>query len=179
MNEYREVVTFLNLIGATEEEALSALLSAFGPPQPGAVAGAWKKNSAYGHSAPSTKEFWDLFTASKFQCVTCGSMLRLTVDHVDGNAKNHKISNLQVLCFRCNRAKLGKKNVEARANVALYRAALALYQETGTIPRNKEVVTRAGIRASGGTYLLKFLRFLSTVKSETSTKIDDDLSYPS
>ena len=175
MKEYADVLAFLNLIQAPEDEVLSALLSAFGPPQPGALVGSWKKSAAFGHSAPSVSAFWTLFVDANFACSKCKSHLRLTIDHVDGNAKNHDTSNLQVLCFKCNRAKVGKTASAVRANVALYQAALALYKETGVVPKNKQIEDRAGIKASGGTYLLKFLRFMSARNSGSASSVANEL----
>jgi hypothetical protein len=159
MADYSEVLEFLELLNVDEEEALSALLSAFGPPQPGALRGAWKKNAHFGNAAPTTKEFWNLFTDSQFKCSNCGSRLRLTVDHIDGDGKNHAAGNLQVLCFSCNRKRIGS-TAKGRANVNIYRAAMKALRETGSIPRNRDVAKSAGGPIGGATYLLKFLRCL-------------------
>lgn len=182
-SNYSEVVEFLRLVDASEEEALSALLSAFGPPQPGALRGAWRKNARFGNSAPTTKDFWSLFTSAGFACKLCQSRLRLTVDHIDGNATNHALANLRVLCFKCNRDRVGSTISVERQNVAVYRAAMQLRQIGGSVPSNKDVEKQAGVKIGGATYLLKFLRTVTSGGTATASppvedeEQDDDADF--
>lgn len=133
---------FLKIMKIPEDEALAALLSAFGPPQPGAVSGAWRKNAHYGNSAPASELLWNLLETADFRCNECRSTLRLTFDHIDKNATNHARENLRVLCFTCNRKRVGSSSTDlddARPIVLLYKAAMALLRETGEIPRNVDI----------------------------------------
>lgn len=44
------------------------------------------------------------------QCVKCGQKEKLTVDHIDHNRQNNKLTNLQTLCLSCH----GRKDGQAR-----------------------------------------------------------------
>jgi 5-methylcytosine-specific restriction endonuclease McrA len=41
----------------------------------------------------------------RYRCVRCGLAGKLEVDHVDGNARNDDLGNLQTLCVNCHRDK--------------------------------------------------------------------------
>jgi 5-methylcytosine-specific restriction endonuclease McrA len=41
------------------------------------------------------------------QCLHCGSVENLSVDHIDGNRSNNILQNLQTLCFPCHGHKDG------------------------------------------------------------------------
>lgn len=47
------------------------------------------------------------------QCAYCGSVERLTIDHIKPYSKGgtHDISNLQCLCWPCNRQKSNKEEM--------------------------------------------------------------------
>lgn len=99
----------IKLIGASEKEALTALLSSFGMSQPNATVQYWKKHDAYGKTAPTTQEIISVYINNDYRCQECGSQRRLWVDHIDGNAKNHSLDNLQLLCMAYNRSKSKKE----------------------------------------------------------------------
>jgi 5-methylcytosine-specific restriction endonuclease McrA len=104
---------FLSRHSISEDDALTALLSAFGPPQPGVIRQNWCRSSYFGNCAPSTGEIWSLFERSSFRCIKCGSGKSLTLDHIDGDSTNHNLLNLRVLCSACNRGASGKPTIDA------------------------------------------------------------------
>lgn len=136
---------FMEVTGITEEEALSALVTAIAPPQINAMRQNWRGNSHFGNCAPDTDVLRKLFVDADYRCTKCGSQLRIGLDHIDSNGKNHSVDNLQVLCFSCNRAKgLGvSKNINHGSRLA--QAVIELYDETGEFPSNQAIKDRADI----------------------------------
>ena len=58
----------------------------------------------------SLAERYAVLERDSFRCQMCGiggknSDWILEVDHIDGNGKNHVMSNLQTLCVRCHNDK--------------------------------------------------------------------------
>ena len=58
---------------------------------------------------PSVREY--VFKRNNYQCQSCGKnkqQAKLTIDHIIPLAKggSNDMSNLQTLCFKCNRQKL-------------------------------------------------------------------------
>lgn len=45
----------------------------------------------------------------RYRCIECKTTEKLSVDHIDGNRSNNKLSNLQTLCFTCHGSKDGKR----------------------------------------------------------------------
>lgn len=166
--DYQSVLDFLSLLDIPEDEALKAMLSAFGPANPGALRGSWKQRKNYG-TPPSTQEIWKLFKDSDFRCSKCKSYLRITLDHANKNAKDDTLDNYKVLCFACNRAS-GKGTFKSRhPNVRIYCAAMKLYQLLGRWPKDKEIRNEAQVDdLSGATYLVRFLEHVLQ-KEERST----------
>jgi hypothetical protein len=156
LDEIREFLLRLNI---SEEDAMKALISAFSPGQPPSLRNVWKKSSSYGNSAPTTKEIWLLFEAADFRCTKCGSQRRITLDHIDGNATNHAIENLRVLCYECNRGGNKKATRDVDHQLRIYRATLQLHDQLGRFPTLKEIRKAANVKQIGGaTYLVKFLK---------------------
>jgi hypothetical protein len=137
----------IDIIGASEDEALSALLSAFTPPQPGVTSANWKSSSRFGNSAPTTKELWGILETADFRCSNCQSQLRITFDHADGDSTNHARTNLRVLCFTCNRAASRKATEDFAAGVRIYETAVALFEETTRFHLIK-TLKRSGVKQS-------------------------------
>ena len=155
----KNIEEFLNLIGATEEEALGALLGSFGISQPNATVQYWKKHDAYGKSAPTTQEVIEVFVSNNYKCQECGSQRRLSLDHIDGNAKDHRVSNLQLLCMSCNRAKSKKGTRDKDHQLTIYNAAMELCKELNRFPTYNEVKERAKVEQIGGVkYFLDYLK---------------------
>jgi hypothetical protein len=77
-----------------------------------------KENNPKGRSIPVGLRY-DVFMRDNFTCQVCGKSrekypeLEIEVDHKIPwrIVKEHKLDNLQVLCFRCNRGKSGKNQV--------------------------------------------------------------------
>jgi hypothetical protein len=149
---------FIDVTGITEEEALSALVAAFSPPQLGPLRQNWSRQPQFGHSAPATAVLRQLFEAADYRCTLCQSQLRLGIDHVNSHGADHTPENLRVLCFSCNRAR-GRgavENVHHGRRVAA--AILELFDETGRFPSSAEIRQRAGVTTTGRPELVAFLR---------------------
>ncbi|WP_318455571.1 HNH endonuclease [Photobacterium leiognathi] len=157
----KKIKEFLDFVGADEEEALAAILGCFGISQPNATVQYWKRHEAYGKSAPTTQEVIEVYQLNDYRCQTegCGSQKRLSLDHIDGNAKDHRVENLQLLCMSCNRKKSNKGTKDLNHQLVIYKAAMELRKELGRFPDYSEVKERAGVRQIGGVkYFLDYLK---------------------
>lgn len=155
-----EIEELIAILGVTDKDAIRALLSAFAPPQPGPLAQAWKNRKNY-HGAlptPTTSEFWAMFEEADFRCTLCGSQLRITIDHINGDETDHRKENLKVLCFECNRAKNERGIRHKATSYRVYRAIVDLYKKTSRFPTSEEIVREAGIeKMNAAMYLARFL----------------------
>jgi hypothetical protein len=150
---------FIEISGISEDEALSALVAAISPPQLGPLRQNWMRQPQFGHSAPDTAILRSLFDAADYRCTECGSQLRLGLDHRNSDGTDHSLENLQVLCFSCNRAR-GRGGAEKNLHHGrrLVRAIIELFDETGTFPSNKDILTRSGLTQVGRPELVKYLK---------------------
>lgn len=154
----KSVDELIEILGASEDEVLSALLTAFSPPQPSALSGAWKQRKNY-KNPPTGKEMWRLFEDADFRCTKCGSQHRITLDHKDKNSNDSSANNLQVLCFGCNRAT--GKGIARNKNSGLlaYRVLLKYFREHEEMPTRTQVAKMMGHESVGSyLYLLAFLQ---------------------
>ena len=150
---------YIKLIGASEEDALAALLSSFGVSQPNATVQYWKNHDAYGRTSPTTQEIISIYVNNDYRCQECGSQRRLSVDHIDGNAKNHSLDNLQLLCMSCNRSKSKKGTKDKDHKLLIYNATIELCHELGRFPSYNEIIDRAQVGQIGGVkYFVDFIR---------------------
>ena len=155
-----EVKDFLEKLGIPQEDALQALLSAFSPLQPPVLRQNWGRLSTFGNSSPSTEDIWKKFVESDFRCSNCRSQLRVTLDHSDGNPRNHSYDNLVVLCFSCNRSKSRLRPIRNKQKkLRVYRAIMDHLREHKEFPSNKEILVRSGIdQLVGEQYMIKWLK---------------------
>jgi hypothetical protein len=164
----------LSLLDVGEDELLKAVISAFFPCQPGALRAAWEKR---GYRPPgSTAAVWDLFEAADFRCsnANCGSMHRITLDHVDRDILNNTIQNLRVVCFDCNRKRVGKAR-QTNLSVAVVKTALDLAESHGRFPKDAEIAAKIGITSSqlsGSRYSVRVLRSLYNSKKPGRTHLN-------
>lgn len=159
---------FLELFDIPEEEALQSLLSAFSPPQMGPYRQNWRRLSTFGNSSPTSQEIWKKFEEANYKCNECGSHLRITLDHKDGNSTNHSLDNLEVLCYQCNRAKSSKGTKTRNKKAKVYLAIMQHWNEHHTFPTIKEVQNIMGTDKAGiDIYMGKWL------KSKLEEKKDD------
>jgi hypothetical protein len=112
----------------------------------------------FGHSAPETATLRQLFDAADYRCTECGSQLRLGLDHVNSDGTDHSIGNLRVLCFSCNRAKGKGAGENVHHGRRLTSAIIALYDELGQFPTNKQILERSGLTQVGRPELVAYLK---------------------
>lgn len=156
-----EVKEYAELVGISEDQILAILISATSPPQAAAVRQSWRGSKRFGFTAPATHELWGLLEESQFSCSVCSSSVRLTFDHINDDSRDHRLENLRVLCFDCNRGRSAKASVNKGLNVRVYRAFNRLIAEKGRFPTAREVCESAGLTALGPySYLIKWLKFL-------------------
>ena len=149
----------MKLLDVSEVDAIKAILNLISPPPPPATRQNWMRLSTFGHSAPTTKDLWKKLEDSNFLCHRCGSQMRLSFNHINGNPKDHSLDNLEVICFACNRtvSKKGTKDSDHHFKLAI--AAVELWKKYGSFPSFEEIREKAGVDQVGGaTYLLKFMR---------------------
>src|ERR1043166_9480591 len=101
----REILDVIKILKISEREAKKALISSFVPCQPGALSATWKKRKGYEGNVPKTREIWSLFDMADHRCIKCSSQLKITLGHINSKSTDHRLTNLQVLCADCNRAK--------------------------------------------------------------------------
>lgn len=77
----------MDLLDVSETDAIRAILNLVSPPPPPATRQNWTRLSTFGHSAPMTQNLWQKLDESNFRCRQCGSQMRLSFNHINGNAK--------------------------------------------------------------------------------------------
>lgn len=148
----------MDLLEVTETDAIKAILNLVSPPPPPATKQNWSRQSTFGNSAPSTKDLWGKLVESDFRCHKCQSQMRLSFNHINSNAKDHRLENLEVICFSCNRAASEKGTKDTDHHYKLAMAAIELWKESPSYPSLNEIREKAGVEQVGGaTYLLKFI----------------------
>lgn len=155
MNHLQEL---MELLGVSEEDAIKSILTLTAPPPPPATRQNWCRLSTFGNSAPSTKDLWQKLVDADFKCGKCSSQMRLSFNHIDGNAKNHLLSNLEVVCFACNRMVSKKGTTDTNHHYKIVSTAIKIWKETGVFPSFEVIRKESGVKQIGGaTYLLKFI----------------------
>jgi len=155
MTELKELMLLLDV---SETDAIKAILNLVSPPPPPATRQNWTRLSTFGHSAPTTQNLWKKLVESDFRCHRCGSQMRLSFNHIDSNAKNHDLDNLEVICFDCNRSVSKKGTRDNNQHYKLAMAAISLWKETGEFASLNQIRKLAGVEQIGGaTYLLKYI----------------------
>jgi len=156
MNKLKEL---MELLEVSEEEAIKAILNLISPPPPPATRQNWTRLSTFGNSAPTTKDLWDKLVESDFRCRKCKSQMRVSFNHINGNAKDHSLDNLEVVCFACNREVSNKGTKDKDQHFKLATSALELWKRNKTFPKLEEIRIDANVEQIGGaTYLLKFIK---------------------
>lgn len=156
MEKLEELMTLLDI---SEEDAIKSILNLVSPPPPPATRQNWCRLSTFGNSAPSSQELWGKLVEADFRCHKCTSQMRLSFNHVDGNAKNHVLSNLEVVCFACNRTVSKKGTSDKNHHYKLVMAAIKLWKQNNQFPDFEHIRKEAGVKQVGGaTYVLKFIQ---------------------
>ena len=156
MEKLKELMIFLDV---SEEDAIKSILNLVSPPPPPATRQNWCRLSTFGHSAPSSQDLWQKLVEADFKCQKCHSQMRLSFNHIDGNAKNHTLSNLEVICFACNRMVSKKGTTDKNHHYKLVMAAISLWKENRQFPDFETIRVAAGVKQIGGaTYLLKYIQ---------------------
>ena len=148
----------MELLEVSETDAIKAVLNLVSPPPPPATRQNWTRQSTFGHSAPTTKDLWAKLIESDFRCYKCQSQMRLSFNHINSDATDHRLENLEVICFACNRAASGKGTKDVDHHYKLAMSAIELWREKSKFPSLNEIRDKAEVDQVGGaTYLLKFI----------------------
>ena len=153
-----KVKEFMELLDIPEEEVLQALLSAFGAPSPGAIRQNWTRLTTFGNEAPTTAELQQKFVDADFRCGKCGSQHKVTIQHKDGNATNHKLDNLEVWCFQCNRGDSSKATETRNKQTKVYLIIMQYWKKHKKVPKESEIQKIMGIKTNIDYYRLKWLK---------------------
>lgn len=92
--------------------------------------------------------------------------MRLSFNHINSNSTDHRLENLEVICFACNRSasEKGTKDVDHHYKLAM--SAIGLWKSKKIYPGLNEIRDKAGVDQVGGaTYLLKFIEKRLTDKA--------------
>jgi len=156
----------MELLEISETDAIKAILNLVSPPPPPATRQNWSRQSTFGHSAPSTQDLWVKLVESDFRCHKCQSQMRLSFNHINSNATDHRLDNLEVICFACNRASSEKGTKDTDHHFKLAMSAIELWKKSPDYPSLTEIRDAAGVNQVGGaTYLLKFIEIRLANKS--------------
>ena len=158
MVDKNKVEEFMEWLDIPEEEALQALLSAFVAPQPGTIRQNWTRLTTFGNSAPTTTEIWKKFVDADFKCGDCDSQLRITLEHKDGNASNHKLDNLEVLCYQCNRGRSSKATEIRNKKTKVYLVIMQYWKKHKKVPKESEIQKIMGIKTTIDYYMLEWMK---------------------
>lgn len=154
-----ELKEIMNLLKVNEEDTIKAILNLVSPPPPPATRENWMRLSTFGNDAPSTKDLWKKLEDADFRCHKCGSQMRLSFNHINSNPKDHRLDNLEVICYSCNRQLSNKPTVDKNQHLKLALTAIQMWKDTGVFPVFSKIAERAGVKQVGGaTYLLKFIK---------------------
>lgn len=142
---HKKLLEVMELLEVTEMDAIRSILNLVSPPPPPATRQNWTRLSTFGNSAPTTQDLWKKLEESNFKCHKCGSQMRLSFNHIDGNAHNHGLENLEVICFSCNRAvsKKGTQDINHHYKLAL--SAIKLWKESSKFPSFEEIRKEARV----------------------------------
>jgi hypothetical protein len=151
-----ELKELMNLLDVSETDAIKAILNLVSPPP--ATRQNWTRLSTFGHCAPTIHDLWKKLEDADFRCHRCGSQMRLSFNHIDGNATNHELENLEVICFECNRAVSKKGTRDNNQHYKLAMAAISLWKSKGKFASLNEIRDMAEVEQIGGAfYLLKYI----------------------
>ncbi|MBI5450123.1 MAG: hypothetical protein HY940_02085 [Gammaproteobacteria bacterium] len=149
----------MDLLDVNETDAIRAILNLVSPPPPPATRQNWTRLSTFGHSAPTTQDLWQKLEDANFRCDHCRSQMRLSFNHINGNAKDHRLNNLEVICFSCNRAISKKGTRDSNQHFKIAVTAIEMWKERKIFPTFEDIRKRAGVEQIGGaTYLLKYIQ---------------------
>lgn len=153
------LIEIMKLLDVSEKDAIKAILNLVSPPPPPATRQNWTRLSTFWNSAPTTQDLWKKLEDSDFKCQKCWSQMRLSFNHINGNAKDHSLENLEVICFACNRACSKKWTVDEDHHLKLALTAIQLWKENSNFPTFRKIQETAWVnQVWWATYLLKYIQ---------------------
>ena len=149
----------MELLEVSEEDAIKSIFNLVSPPPPPATRQNWSRQSTFGYSAPKSKDLWEKLVSADFRCTKCKSQMRVSFNHINSDATDHRLENLEVIFFACNRGASSKGTIDKNHHVKLAISAMELWKQNLEFPSSVEILRRAQVGQIGGaTYLLKFLK---------------------
>lgn len=97
MTNYKHLEQLLTLLDAKEPEVVSAIITAFAPPQPYLVASRQHKGEI------SHNLVWEKYVDAEFKCVKCGGRMKLSLEKVEAEGE----VDYEVLCGACKKVAEG------------------------------------------------------------------------
>ena len=149
----------MRLLDVSEKDAMKAILNLVSPPPPPATRQNWTRLSTFWNNAPTTQDLWKKLEAADFRCQKCWSQMRLSFNHINSNAKDHTLENLEVICFSCNRACSKKWTVDEDHHLKLALTAIKIWKMEGIFPTFQKIQENSWVRQIWwATYLLKYIQ---------------------
>ena len=81
----------MELLDVDETDAIKAILNLVSPPPPPATRQNWPRQPTFGHSAPTTQDLRAKLVELDFRCDKCKSQMRLSFNHVNSDATDHRL----------------------------------------------------------------------------------------
>lgn len=170
----QEVKELMLRFGLAEDDVMDYLLGGISVPSPGGTRASWKVNSYFGLAKDndvSSGTIYDVYAKAGFCCSMCGSSIRLTMHHIDGNPKNHDKDNLAALCLSCNKDQSKRPSKNKRVKLKIYRACRDYFEEHNKFPGPTFLCKMTGLKNISGYYAFyKQLQFVFTGSAEDQRK---------
>ena len=148
----------MDLLEVSETDAINAILNLVSPPPPLQLNKTGIDKLPLEMQHQRLRIYGGKLIDADFRCNKCSSQMRLSFNHKNGDATDHHVDNLEVICFSCNRAASKKGTRDINQHFKLATSAIELWKSSNNFPFLEEIRKKANVEQIGGaTYLLKYI----------------------